>query len=86
VPGFACGKSELPPSLEGWNFHDEWVYNGADLEHDPVIFAHFRDDTENRKLMAEYGGHRAWLLTLGPESSAVVLKTYPSPFSLRGHR
>ncbi|MEO8127015.1 MAG: hypothetical protein ABJF23_33100, partial [Bryobacteraceae bacterium] len=67
--------------LEGWNFHDEWVYNGADLEHEPVVFVHLRGDAENRKLMAEYGNRQAWLLTLGPESSTVVLKTYPGEYS-----
>ena len=42
--------------------HEEWVYNGADLDGAPVVFAHERSAAENALLLAHFAGRRAWLL------------------------
>jgi hypothetical protein len=68
---------------EGWNFHDEWVYNGADLNgkdlaRGAVVLAHARGDAENRELSREYADRTAWLLKLGPGSADVSLQAYPA--------
>ncbi len=62
---------------DGGNFHDSWVYNGADLAQDPIVFAYSRSDTENRELMSEYQDRRPWLLTLGPKDSDIRFSSYP---------
>ncbi len=44
------------------NVHHEWVYNGADLEHNPVVWARsWRPDFDAR-LMAHYAGRQVWVL------------------------
>ncbi len=63
---------------DGWTFHDEWVYNGADLTGDPVILAYLRSDTESRELLNEYQDRSPWLLTLGPKPFDIQLKAYPT--------
>jgi hypothetical protein len=42
--------------------HEEWVYNGADLDEAAVVFAHERSPAENALLTARLAGRRAWLL------------------------
>lgn len=63
--------------MEGWTYHDEWVYNGADLMNDPVVMAHLRSEVENRDLLSEYKDRSAWHLTLGPKPSDIHLEAYP---------
>jgi hypothetical protein len=43
---------------ENWDSVREWVYNGADLEASPVIFAHLRSPRENRDLLDHLQGRR----------------------------
>jgi hypothetical protein len=54
----------------------EWVYNSADLETSPVIFAQMRPG-ENQKLMDRFPGRTAWLVTIGPQPSEVRWEPYP---------
>jgi hypothetical protein len=42
--------------------HEEWVYNGADIDGAPVVFAHERSPRENALLFSRFAGRRAWLL------------------------
>ncbi len=41
---------------------EEWVYNGADLEHDPVLWARDLGCERNRELLRYYHDRRFWLL------------------------
>ncbi len=41
---------------------DEWVFNGADLEHAPVILAREMSPEENAELIGHYEGRGIWLL------------------------
>lgn len=60
----------------GWIPNAEWIYNGADLETSPVVFAHLRSDAENRELMQAYPGRTAWSVLLGPEPEQVRVQSY----------
>lgn len=42
--------------------HDEWVYNVADIDAAPVVWARDMSDADNRALCAYFGGRSAWLL------------------------
>lgn len=44
------------------NPHEEWVYNGADLDAAPVIFARELAPERNRELIAHFADRTAWLL------------------------
>ncbi len=43
--------------------HEEWVYNGADIDTTAIVFAHERSPEENALLLARFSGRRAWLLS-----------------------
>lgn len=57
--------------------HEEWVYNGADIDGAAVVFAHERSPEENALLFARFSGRRAWLLS--PDSGDRL-----TPLSRRG--
>ncbi|MEX2300271.1 MAG: hypothetical protein WD733_05005 [Bryobacterales bacterium] len=44
------------------NTHDEWVYNGADLEGAPIVWARDLGDERNRRLLDYYSGRKVWKL------------------------
>jgi hypothetical protein len=55
--------------------HQEWVYNGADIDASPVVWAREMDGASNRRLLEYFGKRHAWLLEVGP--SRVVITPYP---------
>jgi len=42
--------------------HEEWVYNGADIDAQDVIWAHDLGAVENARLLEYYKGRKIWLL------------------------
>ncbi len=40
----------------------EWVYNAADIDAAPIVWAHDRGEAANRDLLLYFNGRRAWLL------------------------
>jgi hypothetical protein len=49
----------------GHNVHHEWVFNGADLEHAPVLWARsWRSDLDQQLVDHYQGRRRMWLLEL----------------------
>jgi hypothetical protein len=42
--------------------HSEWVYNGADLDGAPIVWARDMGPEKNRQLLNYYSGRRAWVL------------------------
>jgi hypothetical protein len=69
-----------------WPKHEvtEWVYNGADIDHQAVVFARDLGAAENEKLLAYYPDRNAWLLEpdaqpprLSPYQDAAPLPSAP---------
>lgn len=56
------------------NVHEEWVYNRANLEEAPVIWARDRTPEENRRLTEYFEGRRVWLLEA--DQSPLKLQKY----------
>jgi hypothetical protein len=55
-------------------FQDEWVYNGADIDGQRVVWARDLGDAENRKLMTYYGDRKA--MCLEPDARPPLLGEY----------
>lgn len=50
---------------EGADFHDEWVYNGAELEEEDVLWARSMSPEKDRQLIEHYSDRRAWRVKIG---------------------
>jgi len=57
--------------------HHEWVYNQADIEGAPVVWAREMDMAENRKLLEYFKDRSAWLLEVRNDHSVPKLVRYP---------
>jgi len=55
-------------------FQEEWVYNGADIDGQRVVWARDLGEAENRKLLAYYPGRKAMLLQ--PDARPPLLEDY----------
>jgi hypothetical protein len=58
------------------NIHDEWVYNGAEIDNAKVLWARELDAEQNAKLFAYFKDRRIWLVT--PDSDNTYLEAYTS--------
>lgn len=58
--------------------HEEWVYNGADLKGEPVVWAWELNARSNASLLEKFAGRRAWLLD-AYRSEPAQLVPYPRP-------
>jgi len=52
----------------------EWVYNGADIEHAPIIWARDLGPSDNRELLEHFHDRHVWLLQ--PDASPPLLQPY----------
>ena len=75
IPG---GHVVLVRYAPEYSVKDEWVYNGADIDAQPVIFAHDLSPEENRSLVQYYAGRQAWSIYV-EERKVPELKPYPGP-------
>ena len=57
---------------KGHNIHQEWVYNRADIDASPVVWAREMDEASNRRLLDYFTGRRIWLLVVGPGRFRIV--------------
>ena len=58
--------------------HQEWVFNGADLDGASVVWARDRGDAANERLLGAYEGRTVWRLdvdTIAPFSGAPAVLT-----------
>lgn len=62
---------------EDHNIHDEWVFNGADLDGAKVLWARELDPDQNAKLFAYYRNRKIWLVT--PDTDNEYLQPYTPP-------
>ncbi len=61
-----------------WDTLEELVYNGADIDRQPVVFAHDLGAAKNRELLEYYRDRTAWLLTFDPnDPDKLFLNPYP---------
>lgn len=59
---------------ESHNIHEEWVYNAADIDGSPIVWARDMGQEENRELVKYFAGRKAWLLV--PTEGAATLLPY----------
>jgi hypothetical protein len=59
------------------NIHDEWVYNGAEINGAKVVWARELDKDQNKKLLEYFKDRKAWLVT--PDSDNTYLEPYTPP-------
>ncbi len=57
--------------------HDEWVFNGADIDGAKVVWARELDKTQNEKLFAYFKDRKVWLATT--EDGHLVFEPYREP-------
>lgn len=50
------------------NFHEEWVYNRADIDGAPVVWARSLGPGKDAELVNHFDKRVIWLLTVGPQS------------------
>jgi hypothetical protein len=62
---------------EDHNIHDEWVYNGADIDGSKVIWARELDKEQNAKLFAYFKDRRIWLVE--PDDDNTEIQPYSAP-------
>ncbi len=61
------------------NIHDDWVYNGAEIDNAKVLWARDLDAGQNAKLFAYFSDRKVWLVT--PDSDNTYLGPYTPPES-----
>jgi len=59
------------------NIHDEWVYNGADIDGSKIIWARELDEAQNAKLFAYFKDRQIWLVE--PDVGNTEIKPYTPP-------
>jgi hypothetical protein len=59
------------------NIHDEWVYNGAEIDTAKVLWARELDPQQNAKLLAYFQDRKIWLVT--PDTDNTYLEPYTPP-------
>jgi hypothetical protein len=64
---------------EDHNIHDDWVYNGADIDAAKVLWARELSPEQNSKLFAYFKDRQIWLAT--PDTDNTYLEHYTPPGS-----
>ena len=59
------------------NIHDEWVYNGADIDGSKIVWARELDPEQNARLFAYFKNRDVWLVE--PDTDNTVLTPYTPP-------
>lgn len=57
--------------------HNEWVYNGANIDAQRVVWARDMGAERNRALLAYYPGRTAWLMSVDQDENPPDLGRYP---------
>jgi hypothetical protein len=61
---------------EGHNLHDEWVYDGAEIDNAKVLWARELDPAQNAKLFAYFKDRQIWLVEPDTDNTELI------PYSL----
>jgi hypothetical protein len=59
------------------NIHDEWVYNGAEIDNAKVLWARELTPEQNTKLLTYFKDRKIWLVT--PDTDNTYLEPYTPP-------
>src|SRR5437016_3330873 len=62
---------------ENHNLHDEWVYNGAEIDTAKILWARELDPAQDAKLFAYFNDRHIWLVT--PDEDNTYLRPYTPP-------
>ena len=54
------------------NYHEEWVFNRADIDGSAVVFAREIDPASDRALVEYFADRRAWVLEIPAEEPELV--------------
>jgi hypothetical protein len=57
---------------EDHNLHDEWVYNGAEIDTAKVLWARELDPAQNAKLFAYFKDRQAWLVEPDTDNTELI--------------
>jgi hypothetical protein len=60
------------------NIHDDWVYNGAEIDTAKVIWGREIDPEQDGKLFAYFQDRKAWLVTPDTDNTYVAPYTPPA--------
>src|SRR5262249_40741870 len=72
---------------EEHNIHDEWVFNGADIDGAKVLWARELDAEQNAKLLAYFKDRTVWLVTPDGDNTYLEPSTPPGvPLKERSER
>ena len=58
------------------NFHDEWVYNTADIDHSPIVWCRWMGLNEDEAVMRYYPDRKFWTVEIGGAQRSVNLSPY----------
>jgi len=59
------------------NIHDDWVYNGAEIDSAKVVWAREINPEQDEKLLKYFGDRKVWLVT--PDADNTFLEPYMPP-------
>jgi hypothetical protein len=59
-----------------YSYHQEWVYNEADIDNARVVWAREMDPARNRQLLEYFKNRHAWLLDVDDDSKPPHLEPY----------
>lgn len=59
------------------SYHDEWVYNEADIDGAKVVFARAMNSSQDCQLVEYFKFYRIWLLQVDGDETTPKLKPYP---------
>jgi hypothetical protein len=49
-------------------WYEEWVYNAADIDAAPIVWARYLDEASNRRLLSYFEARQAWVLDVNGEA------------------
>jgi len=64
---------------EDHNLHDEWVYNGAEIDTAKVLWARELDPAQNAKLFAYFKDRQIWLVEPDTDNTELIPYQPPQP-------
>jgi hypothetical protein len=74
TPGKHLIMVRYDPDPDNHNIHDEWVFNGAEIDSAKVLWARELDAGQNAKLLQYFSDRKIWLVT--PDTDNTYLEPY----------